>query len=59
MRTIAGVLYCNDGDWVESRLALVEELDGKLSIVLLRETAVVAEAAEPEAAGLVGSGVAA
>jgi len=33
MRTIAGVLYCNDGDWVESCTALVEHVDGRLEIL--------------------------
>ena len=33
MRTINGILYCNDGDWVESRTALVEHMDGRLEIV--------------------------
>jgi len=33
MRMIDGVLYCNDGDWVESRTALVEHLDGRLELV--------------------------
>ena len=33
MREINGVLYCNDGDWVESRTALVEHLDGRLELV--------------------------
>lgn len=33
MREIDGVLYCNDGDWVESCTALVENLDGELEIV--------------------------
>lgn len=33
IRTVAGVLYCNDGDWVESRTALVEHHDGRLEIV--------------------------
>jgi len=32
MRTIDGVLYCNDGDWVESLTALVEHPDGRLEI---------------------------
>ena len=27
------MLYCNDGDWVESRTALVEHMDGRLEIV--------------------------
>ena len=33
MRDIDGVLYCNDGDWVESLTALVEHGDGRLEIV--------------------------
>jgi UDP-2,3-diacylglucosamine pyrophosphatase LpxH len=28
-----GVLYCNDGDWVESCTALVELASGELQIV--------------------------
>jgi len=32
MRDIDGVLYCNDGDWVESLTALVEHHDGRLEI---------------------------
>jgi UDP-2,3-diacylglucosamine pyrophosphatase LpxH len=33
MRDIQGTLYCNDGDWVESRTALVEHMDGRLELV--------------------------
>jgi UDP-2,3-diacylglucosamine pyrophosphatase LpxH len=33
MREINGVLYCNDGDWVESLTALVEHDDGRLEII--------------------------
>jgi len=33
MREIDGILYCNDGDWVESLTALVETMDGELKIV--------------------------
>jgi UDP-2,3-diacylglucosamine pyrophosphatase LpxH len=33
MRQIDDVLYCNDGDWVESCTALVEDFDGKLLII--------------------------
>jgi UDP-2,3-diacylglucosamine pyrophosphatase LpxH len=33
MREIDGVLYANDGDWVESLTALVEHADGTLAIV--------------------------
>jgi len=30
---IDGLLYCNDGDWVESLTALVETFDGELKII--------------------------
>ncbi|HUK59433.1 MAG TPA: UDP-2,3-diacylglucosamine diphosphatase [Stellaceae bacterium] len=33
IRDLDGVLYCNDGDWVESCTALVEHHDGHLEIV--------------------------
>jgi UDP-2,3-diacylglucosamine pyrophosphatase LpxH len=33
LRDIDGVLYANDGDWVESLTALVEHPDGRLEIV--------------------------
>ncbi|TXT37658.1 MAG: metallophosphoesterase [Comamonadaceae bacterium] len=33
MRTIDGILYCNDGDWVESCTALVEHMDGRLEVL--------------------------
>jgi UDP-2,3-diacylglucosamine pyrophosphatase LpxH len=33
IREIDGVLYCNDGDWVESLTALVEHHDGRLEIL--------------------------
>lgn len=33
VREIDGVLYCNDGDWVESRTALVEHYDGRLELL--------------------------
>jgi UDP-2,3-diacylglucosamine pyrophosphatase LpxH len=33
MRDIHGTLYCNDGDWVESRTALVEHTDGRLELI--------------------------
>ena len=32
MRNIDGILYCNDGDWVESCTALVEHMDGRLEV---------------------------
>ncbi|MDX1669802.1 MAG: UDP-2,3-diacylglucosamine diphosphatase, partial [Limnobacter sp.] len=33
IRDIDGILYCNDGDWVESLTALVETREGELKIV--------------------------
>jgi len=33
MREIEGILYCNDGDWVESCTSLVEDMDGGLSLI--------------------------
>ncbi len=33
IREIDGILYCNDGDWVESLTALVEHPDGRLEII--------------------------
>jgi hypothetical protein len=33
IKMIDGVLYCNDGDWVESLTALAEHADGRLEIV--------------------------
>jgi UDP-2,3-diacylglucosamine pyrophosphatase LpxH len=33
MRMVQGVLYMNDGDWVESCTALVEHADGRFELV--------------------------
>ncbi|MBL8345195.1 MAG: UDP-2,3-diacylglucosamine diphosphatase [Rubrivivax sp.] len=33
IRLVEGVLYCNDGDWVESLTAIVEHHDGRLEII--------------------------
>lgn len=33
IRELDGILYCNDGDWVESCTALVEHLDGRLEVI--------------------------
>jgi UDP-2,3-diacylglucosamine pyrophosphatase LpxH len=53
MRLIDGVLYCNDGDWVESLTALVEHADGRLEILdwAARARARSAAMARPESAG--------
>jgi len=37
IKTIDGVVYCNDGDWVESLSALVETCEGELRIVEWRQ----------------------
>jgi UDP-2,3-diacylglucosamine pyrophosphatase LpxH len=34
---VDGILYCNDGDWVESLTALVEDYDGRLRIIEWKE----------------------
>jgi UDP-2,3-diacylglucosamine pyrophosphatase LpxH len=33
IRSIDGIVYCNDGDWVESCTALVEHFDGRFEII--------------------------
>lgn len=33
MREVDGILYCNDGDWVESLTALVEHDNGRLELI--------------------------
>ena len=40
IRDIDGVLYCNDGDWVESCSALVEHYDGRLELIFWAEPAI-------------------
>lgn len=37
IREIGGITYCNDGDWVESLSALVEERSGELRLVSWQE----------------------
>lgn len=37
IRDLDGLLYCNDGDWVESLSALAETADGKLEIIFWTE----------------------
>jgi len=39
MTEIDGITYCNDGDWVESCTALVEDFQGRLSLLRWTETA--------------------
>ncbi|HVS23753.1 MAG TPA: UDP-2,3-diacylglucosamine diphosphatase [Gammaproteobacteria bacterium] len=42
-----GLVYCNDGDWVESCTAIVEDLDGDLRLVSWRPAVASAAAAVP------------
>jgi UDP-2,3-diacylglucosamine pyrophosphatase LpxH len=51
IRSIGGVLYCNDGDWVESLTALVEDEHGELSILHWKEIAERSAAAVAAVAG--------
>jgi UDP-2,3-diacylglucosamine pyrophosphatase LpxH len=37
IRMVDGVLYCNDGDWVESLTALVEDYAGQLRLIEWKE----------------------
>ena len=48
MRMVDGILYCNDGDWVESLTALVEHADGRLEII---DRSLPGAALEPAAPG--------
>jgi UDP-2,3-diacylglucosamine pyrophosphatase LpxH len=45
IRSVDGLLYCNDGDWVESLTALVETFDGDLRIVTWNRQSAPAEPA--------------
>lgn len=59
MRDIDGVLYCNDGDWVESLTALVELPNGELKILtwqtyFAEQSAQINSLTAPAEAGLQG-----
>ena len=51
MRDIDRVLYCNDGDWVESLTALVEHVDGRLEIADWSAQRALSAAPEPLSGG--------
>ena len=51
MRDIDRVLYCNDGDWVESLTALVEHADGRLEIADWSAQRALSAAPEPLSGG--------
>jgi UDP-2,3-diacylglucosamine pyrophosphatase LpxH len=42
-----GLVYCNDGDWVESCTALVERLSGELELIIWRPNAAAAALTPP------------
>jgi len=48
VREVGGLLYANDGDWVESCTALVEHEDGRLELLRWREPLAERRAAGPE-----------
>jgi UDP-2,3-diacylglucosamine pyrophosphatase LpxH len=48
MREIGGILYCNDGDWVESLTALVEMPDGELRILHWHDLVAAPATLEPD-----------
>lgn len=51
IREIEGILYCNDGDWVESCTAMFEHEDGRLELVRWLEQQEQLEALPTPAAG--------
>ncbi len=48
IRDINGIKYCNDGDWVESLSALVEEHSGELRLVTWQEIVMPQQSAKHE-----------
>ena len=50
LREVEGIVYANDGDWVESLTALAEHADGRLELIdwsLVRSGRVGGDAATP------------
>jgi len=48
IRDINGITYCNDGDWVESLSALVEDQEGDLRLVTWQEIVMHPKHAQPK-----------
>lgn len=46
IREINGITYCNDGDWVESLSALIEEADGELRLITWHDVMLQPQSAE-------------
>jgi UDP-2,3-diacylglucosamine pyrophosphatase LpxH len=57
IREIDGILYCNDGDWVESLTALVETEAGELRIISWKDVLPAFGTASPEPARAEPEGV--
>jgi len=49
IRTVGGIRYCNDGDWVEHCSALVEDRNGRLALIRWTERADLLGNTEPAA----------
>ena len=49
IREVNGILYCNDGDWVESLTALVETEAGELKIIDWRHIEILRKSEQPNA----------
>ena len=51
IRSVDGIRYCNDGDWVEHCSALTEDRNGRLALIRWTERADVLQVAETGVAG--------
>ena len=45
-QNVDGIIYCNDGDWIESCTALVEQQDGKIELLHWSDTQTVLDSAD-------------
>ncbi len=53
---VDGMIYCNDGDWVESCTALVEDQGGELSLLKWRPSAAAIASSTMAAASATAAG---
>jgi len=56
MRTVDGIVYFNDGDWVESCSALVEHFDGRFELICWADVQVARRREEQTHAHIAGDG---
>ena len=54
LREVGGIVYANDGDWVESCTALVEHADGRMEIIHWLESSPLGQSVSPVSASSVG-----